>query len=125
MLFRSITNTFSSEYKNKYFTFLSELMKSACSENDDECINRAKRTVIDYCRTFVRVVCKTDIKNNEKIKYIKEFVENKTIVDFYKDYPLEAMPHHQAIFHKMIIKKHYRTVIFMSNIRENIRKIIK
>lgn len=118
----SITQTFSKNKINQYREFLLKLSKLAKEENDDECILRAKRMVIDYCRVYVRIVNNSNASKKEKIFYIKEFAEDPIIQKLWKGYPVQTLPFQQKIFQKFIENHNYRLVVLLNNVRQGISK---
>lgn len=118
----SITQTFSRKKLLRYEEFLTVLAKMAQIEDDEECIIRAKRTAIDYCRLYVGIVRNSSSSFKKKKEYIKEFAHTKEIRKCWEGYPIENLPIQQRIFHKMIEKECYGTALFMDCLRQWIKK---
>lgn len=118
----SITQTFSEKKLLRYQEFLSVLAKMAWEEDDKDCVIRAKRTAIDYCRLYVGIVRNSNASFKEKKEYIKIFAHTKEITKCWEGYPIKKLPLQQRIFHKMIEKEYYGTVLFMDYLRQLIKR---
>lgn len=118
----SITQTFSENKLLRYQEFLTVLSKMAQIEDDEDCVIRAKRTAIDYCRWYVGIVRKSNASFKKKKEYIKIFAHTKEIRKCWEGYPIENLPLQQLIFHKMIEKEYYGTALFMDCLRQWIKK---
>lgn len=118
----SITQTFSEKKLLRYQDFLTVLAKMASKEDDKDCVIRAKRTAIDYCRLYVGIVRNSNASFKEKKEYIKIFAHTKEITKCWEGYPIKNLPLQQLIFHKMIEKECYGTVLFMDYLRQLIKK---
>lgn len=114
----SITQAFSTKKLDQYEQFLQKLFELAKLENDCECEIRAKRTAIEYCRLYVKIVDNTNESLKNKIKYLKEFAENDVIKDCWKGYPLKKLPIQQMLFQFMIQKGHYGVVLCMNQLHK-------
>ncbi len=118
----SITQTFSEKKLLRYQDFLTFLAKMARTEDDEDCIIRAKRTAIDYCRLYVGLVRNSNNSFKRKKEYIKAFTHTKEIKKCWEGYPIEKLPLQQKIFHKMIEKEYYGIALFMDCLRQAIKK---
>lgn len=118
----SITQTFSEKKLLRYQDFLTLLAKMARTEDDEDCVIRAKRTAIDYCRLYVGIVRNSNSSFKKKKEYIKVFAHTKEIRKCWEGYPIENLPLQQRIFHKMIEKECYGTALFMDYLRQCIKK---
>ncbi|MDO5852291.1 MAG: glycosyltransferase [Methanobacteriaceae archaeon] len=118
----SITQTFSEKKLLRYQDFLTVLAKMALTEDDEDCIIRAKRTAIDYCRLYVGIVRNSNDSFKKKKEHIKRFSNTKQIRKCWEGYPVEKLPLQQRIFHTMIEKECYASVLFMDYIRQGIKK---
>lgn len=118
----SITYSFSSKKLMQFQEFLTFLTKKAMQEQDDECIVRAKRTAIDYCRVYVGVVSRSKESVRNKKKYIREFIHNQTISSCWEGYPVKALPIQQGIFHVLIEHEFVGAALFLNLLRETLRK---
>lgn len=118
----SITQTFSENKLFRYKDFLTVLANMAKNEEDNDCIIRAKRTAIDYCRLYVGLVRNSNDSLKKKKEHIKTFANKKEIKECWIGYPIENLPLQQRIFHNMIEKKYYGTVLFMDCFRQWIKK---
>lgn len=118
----SITQTFSENKLYRYQEFLTVLAEMAKEEEDYECVIRAKRTAIDYCRLYVGIVRNSDSTFKKKKDYIKIFANTKDIKKCWEGYPIKALPLQQRIFHRMIEKERYGIVLFMDCLRQWIKK---
>lgn len=118
----SITQTFSDKKLLRYQDFLTVLANMARIENDEDCVMRAKRTAIDYCRLYVGIVRNSNDSFKKKKEHIKIFSNKKEIKECWKGYPIEKLPLQQRIFHKMIERECYAVVLFMDYIRQEIKK---
>ena len=118
----SITQTFSEKKLLRYQDFLNVLAKMALEEDDKDCVIRAKRTAIDYCRLYVGIVRNSNASFKEKKEYIKIFANTKEIRKCWEGYPIKALPLQQRIFHNMIEKEYYGIALFMDYLRQLIKK---
>lgn len=118
----SITQTFSEKKLLRYKDFLTVLAKMARTEEDDDCVIRAKRTAIDYCRLYVGIVRNSNDSFKKKKEHIKIFAHTKEIRECWEGYPIENLPLQQRIFHKMIEKEFYGIALFMDCLRQLIKK---
>ena len=118
----SITQTFSEKKLLRYKDFLTVLANMARKENDEDCVIRAKRTAIDYCRLYVGIVRKSNDSFKKKKDNIRIFSNTKEIRKCWEGYPVESLPLQQRIFHKMIEKECYGSVLFMDYLRQGIKK---
>lgn len=118
----SITQTFSEKTLLRYQDFLTFLAKMAWEEDDKDCVIRVKRTAIDYCRTYVGIVRKSNSSFKEKKEHIKVFANTKEITKCWEGYPIKSLPLQQRIFHKMIEKECYGIALFMDYLRQLIKK---
>ena len=118
----SITQTFSKNKINQYREFLVRLFELAQQEDDNDCVLRAKRMAIDYCRVFVRIVDNSKSSKREKRSYIKEFAEDPVIQNLWKEYPVQTLPFQQKIFQKFIENHNYRLVLLLNNVRQEMSK---
>ena len=118
----SITQTFSENKLLRYQDFLTVLANMAQKEDDEDCVIRAKRTAIDYCRLYVGIVRNSNASLKKKKIYVKTFVHTKEIKECWKGYPIESLPLQQKIFHKTIEKEYYGIALFMDCLRQCIKK---
>ena len=119
---QSITNTFSAEKKSRYQELLAALLQLAREEKDDDCTMRVKRTAIDYCRLYVRLVDNSADAFQLKRNYIKEFAETQEIARCWAGYPLKRLPLLQYLFHWMIIHRCYGMALVMNRLRRTTGK---
>lgn len=118
----SITQTFSEKKRQCYNEFLSVLKQLAASENDEDCILRAKRTAIDYCRLYVGLVGEAGGSLSTKIEFIKDYAEDESMKYYWDNYPVKYLPIQQRIFHWMIVHKWYGTALCLNWIRQELKK---
>lgn len=118
----SITQSFSSNKLAQYENYLSKLYSIAEKEQDDECKLRAKRMAIDCSRLYVRIVDNTNESFKMKRTYVKEFAENESIRNYWKDYPYKKLPIKQLLFYLMIEKKMYGVALIMTRLRYSAQK---
>ena len=118
----SITQTFSENKLLRYKDFLTVLTEMAIKENDEDCIIRAKRTAIDYCRLYVGIVRNSKDSLKKKKLYVKTFADTKEINKCWQGYPIETLPLQQKIFHKIIEAEYYGIALFMDWLRQCIKK---
>lgn len=121
----SITQTFSEKKLLRYKDFLTMLAKMAQKEDDEDCIVRAKRTAIDYCRLYVGIVRNSNSSFKKKKLYVKDFANTNEIKGCWEGYPIETLPLQQKIFQKMIEKEYYGVTLFMDWLRQGIKKGIR
>ncbi len=119
----SITSSFSDLKMMTYQHFMKRLAELAKQEDDLDCILRAKRTAIDYCRMYVGIVDQTSIPLKKKKAEVRRFAENKAICLLWQGYPLACLPIQQRIFHSLIEKKCYGLALFMNTLRQKAKKI--
>ena len=119
---KSITGSFSNKKFKQYKQFLLELRKRALLENDDECIVRAQKTAIDYCRLYIGIVNSSDETMNNKIKFIDEFATDKDIQKCWNNYPISTLPLQQRIFQYCVLHKLYLLVLVICNVKKIIKK---
>lgn len=117
----SIMKSFSKEKINQYIKFLVRLNDIANNEDNDALL-RVKRTAIDYERLYIGIVSDSGLPFKEKKREISNYTENKIIKDIWKNYPINALPFKQRIFHLMIIKKYYNMVLFLIAIRQILKR---
>lgn len=118
----SITQTFSERKIDQFQEFLTLLCKMAEKENDAECLLRAKRTAVDYCRLYVGIVDKTNIPFAEKKRYIKLFAQKENLKVLWDGYPLELLPLQQRIFQQMVKHEWYGMALLLNCIRQSLKK---
>ena len=118
----SITQTFSQSKKIAFVKFLTTLHRMAEQENDNDCNLRVKRTAINYCRLYVRMLGNTNLSLKNKRKIIYDFMQNQEMLEFFKGYPLKYLPIQQRIFHMLLLHKRYRTVFWLDWLRGMMRK---
>jgi len=117
----SITKTFSGEKRHRFARFLTELARMAAVNGDEECILRAKRMAIDYCRLYVGMVDDAPLMLSEKKHMVQIFAEDSRIKACWEDYPTETLPLQQRIFHYLLIKKQYGSVLALNRIRQKLK----
>lgn len=118
----SITQTFSEKKLLRYQDFLTVLANMALLENDEDCVIRAKRTAIDYCRLYVGIVRNSNDSFKKKKEHINIFSKNRKINKLWEGYPVKSLPLQQRIFHEMIERECYGAVLFMDFLRQWIKK---
>lgn len=118
----SITQSFSVNRLGKYEEYLETLLDTVSTEDDPECIMRVKRAAINCCRLYVRQVRNSSIPLKEKRYFIDLFVKSEIICKFWKDYPVRKLPFLQRIFQMTVQSGHYRTALFLSDIRQLLKK---
>ena len=118
----SITQTFSDKKLLKYREFLTVLADMAEKEPDKECVMRASRTAIDYCRLYVGLADRSGVSFQKKKEYVKAFAQTKEIRRCWEGYPLKALPVQQRIFHWMVIKERYGAALILNWLRQQIKK---
>lgn len=121
----SIMRTFSNKKLIRYRDFLKTLYKMAQNEYDETCQIRAERTAIDYCRLYVGLVNNSNESFKKKKMYVKEFVENKEICGFWKEYPVKTLPLQQRLFQEMIQGGWYSMVLILDSFRQVIKRILR
>ena len=95
------------------------------TENDKECIMRAKRMAIDYCRSYVAAIGKTNLGFYDQVEYVRSFFDTKEIIECWDGYPIEKLPIQQHIFHLSIKKRWYRLTVILNWFRQKIRMVYK
>ncbi len=118
----SITQTFSDKKIIQFREFLAKLMNLAEAECDEECILRAKRTAIDYCRLYTGIVDKSKESFSLKKKHIQVFSQCSQIQNCWKDYPVNTLPFQQRIFQEAIVGKKYGTALMLNRVRQILKK---
>ncbi|MGI6117416.1 MAG: glycosyltransferase family 2 protein [Bilifractor sp.] len=117
----SITHSFSGEKLKQYEEFLVFLAKEARAEHDPECVMRARRTAIDYCRLYTGIVGHSSDSFADKKRYVREFAENPRIRRCRKGYPVKTLPVQQRIFQSCIDHRLYGTALLLCGMRERLR----
>ena len=115
----SITGTFSKEKRQRFQQFLTTITVIAKNEEDPDCILRAKRMAIDYCRLYVRIVSNSNLSFMEKREAICEFAQTKAIRECWENYPIETLPIKQRIFHYMILHGKYGSALILNQLRHH------
>lgn len=118
----SITQSFSNSKLNVYQDFLSTLINMAKLEDDERCLNRARRTAIDYCRLYVGIIDNTKDSIIVKRNNVKKLANNELIRKCWEGYPVNTLPIQQRIFHYCIEGKMYLLALFMNRIRKKMKK---
>jgi glycosyltransferase EpsJ len=117
----SITNSFSDATIGKYQNFLSLLAEKAAEEEDPECVIRAKRMAIDYCRLYVGVVNGADLCFRDKKMFIRQFAVDQTISRCWEGYPVKTLPIQQRLFQQAILCGHYGMALRMNSLRQMLK----
>lgn len=117
----SITNNFSEATIVKYQKFFRLLAEKAAAEEDPECVIRAKRTAIDYCRPYVTLVGKAGVPFQKKKQLVKQFAENPEICCRWEGHPLKALPLQQCVFHAAIVRGYYGAALVMCSLRQMLK----
>lgn len=118
----SIMRTFANNKLMRYRDFLQTLFEMAKEENDDECIIRAKRTAIAYCRLYVGLVNTSNNSFSNKKKYVEEFAKSEDICCLWMNYPIQTLPVQQRLFQQMIQIGWYGMALWMTSLRQIIKK---
>lgn len=117
----SITQSFSYSKGQRFLQFLLELARLA-EQEDEECILRAKRMAIDYCRLYVGQVANSNLSFREKKAAVRQFVRQEGMQGCWEGYPVNTLPIQQRIFQKMIEDGRYEAALMLNWLRRNIRK---
>ena len=121
----SITLTFAPEKREKYQDFLTEIVRMAEEEQDEDCVLRAKRMAIDCCRLYTRMIGESKISFKDKKKYLREFAQTREIAQCWEDYPIGTLPIQQHIFHRMILKRQYGQALILNSLRRGKGRLCK
>ena len=112
----SITETFSDRTIMRYVQFFEELARIARQE-EPECILRAKRTVIDCCRTYVGAVNRSKLPFIRKMAAVRSFARHPQIMNLWEGYPVKTLPVKQRIFQWMVLGEQYAAVLMLDRMR--------
>ena len=115
----SITKTFSSRNKDRFEEYLCFLAQLAKEENDEECILRAKKMAIDYCRLYIEMLGNSGESFRNKRRYVKEYVQTEAIAKCWEGYPQHTLLPQQRIFHWVIEKRLYSIALVLNDIRRS------
>lgn len=119
----SITGSFKVDLLSKYEELLDVLMEIADADaRRDEAMCRVKRTSIDYCRLYVGILAQSDLQRSEKLIWLSRLVDSR-LFEGSRDYPLEALPLQQKIFHKCLLARRFNMALLMSDIRMAVKKM--
>lgn len=119
----SITQTFSEKKILRFQEFLNELLAMARSEDSEDCVLRAKRTSIEYCRLYVGIVARSKMPMRDKISAVRAYAEKKEIRACWDGYPTGRLPIQQRIFHLMIVWRCYGAALLLTDLRQAIRDV--
>ena len=117
----SIMRTFSEKKLSQYVEFLDRLNGIAQKEGE-EAIIRVKRMSIDYERLYIGIVSESNLSIKNKKNQIENYAENKVIKELWKHYPIDSLPIQQRVFHWLLLKKLYGGVLFLSVIRQFMKR---
>lgn len=118
----SITQSFSDKKMIQFREYLIKLMNLAEAECDEECVLRAKRTAIDYCRLYVGIVGSTGESLYLKKKHLQNFAQCAQICSCWEGYPLDRLPLQQRVFHTAVMGQKYGMVLFLNSMRQILKK---
>ena len=118
----SITTSFSEKKLLQFREFLLLLAQMAADEGDEECVLRAKRMTVDYCRTYAGIVAGSDLSLSEKKKEIDKLAKDREICGCWTGYPLYTLPIQQWIFHQLLTSGWYGTMLALSKFRQYLKR---
>lgn len=114
----SISRTFSFEKANRYAEFFTLLSRYALDEVDSEiCLSRACRKMVDYSRSYVFMVEKSDLSINDKVKAVKALTGKAEFRRYCADYAVGSLPVFQSLFHRLIVSGHERFALMLTRLR--------
>lgn len=118
----SITRTFTSEKTRRYTDFFNLLGCYAQAEVDpDATLLRARRKMVDYCRSYVFMVEKSGMTVRNKVKAVQDLAGSAAFEKYCHGYPLAGLPRFQALFHYLLVGGHFKSSLALSRFRMVLR----
>ena len=120
----SIMRTFSPTKLKRYEAFLDRLWQLAQEESwqHDECLQRVKRTAIDYCRLYAGMIAGSGVSRREKIIYLRQLGLSRLITEYCAGYPVNVLPSQQRLFHEALVAGHYEIALALLEVRRVLKK---
>ena len=120
----SIMRTFSPTKLKRYEAFLDRLWQLAQEESwqHDECLQRVKRTAIDYCRLYAGMIAGSEVSRREKIIYLRQLGLSRLITEYCAGYPVNVLPSQQRLFHEALVAGHYGIALALLEVRRVLKK---
>ena len=114
----SITRTFSYGKVKRYTDFFELLAAYAGREEEsEECLLRARRKMIDYSRSYVFMVEKSELRTSEKVAAVSALTSTELFRRYCACYPVNYLPRFQALFHRLLVKGYPRMVLALARVR--------
>ena len=120
----SIMRSFSSEKLVQYERFVERVRLLAEKETyqHDECVIRARRTAIDYCRLYVGLIVGSGLSLRSKLKNIRSLAQSRMCIEACAGYPLETLPKQQRMLHEALSLGHVREVFILADARRILKE---
>lgn len=120
----SITASFTADKIRRFSDFLEKLFALAEEEGED-CVLRAKKLSIDYCRMYVGIVEASAQPFAKKIACVREFVQCEKIRRCWEGYPFHTLSLQQRIFHRLLLHENYAGALLLTGTKKRLKKYLR
>lgn len=120
----SIMRSFSTDKLSRYEAFVQRIQEIAKTEREshNECVMRARRMAIDYCRLYAGLIVNSNLSLAEKVGYLRKLSISNMCVKYSSGYPLETLPTQQRVFQKALIQGHVWKALVLMQARQVLKK---